>query len=125
MNHPPAPPPSHLVTIGWVYGIGDLALAMSILEAAKLHPMPHTANMVRNCWHNTMALGGTQLCVPAAEAGTAQELLADLERSTPTRMRWFGVLLALAAFFYVGIPPPATGFVAARPAATVQRVKRL
>lgn len=115
------PPQPDLVTVGWAYGATDVALALSILEAAQLHPLPRTGNMVRNAWDQAIALGGTELCVPAPEAALAEELLADLALSPARRFSWLRLLVALAIYYYAGLPPPASGFVAVRSQATAVR----
>lgn len=114
------PPAPDLVTVGWAYGASDVALALSILEAAQLHPLPRTGNMVRNTWDQVIALGGTELCVPAPEA---EELLAALAQSPARRFGWLHLLVFLAIYLYAGLPPPASGFVAVRSeAAAVRRI---
>ncbi len=113
-------PPPDFATVGWAYGMSEAALAVSVLEAAGVQVLPHTRHMASIAWHQTHALGGIELRVPASQAALASDVLASLQSDKPRRKSVASAILALVILAIVGIPPPASGFFAVRaaPAAT-------
>jgi hypothetical protein len=107
-----APPEDRFVTVAWVYDRCELALLLSLFEDRGIWLVQVGAQHVAIDWTLTMALGGIQLRVRAADAPAALALLAGLDRPEPRRCvfvdnRLFDMLLMLAIVVAFGLPPPA------------------
>lgn len=113
-----------LVTVGWAYSTTDAGLAMAMLRTGGIPVFAQSLHFLSVAWNHSQALGGIAIMVPAAEAGTAADMLAGFQG---TSSRWRGLyylLLAVVVFLWVGVPPPSNGFTpAVRPAPTAQAPK--
>ena len=68
------------------------------------------------------ALGGIRLQVPSSMAPTALDVLAGFEPAEKPRLGFLGILGFILLFVVFHVPPPASGFVVARPVARAGRV---
>jgi hypothetical protein len=106
-----------MIVVARAYGVAETALAVALLDAHGIKvfaPSWYTASMQ---WYWTHALGGIDIWVPASQAGSALEILAEFpisHRST-TSVRRRLILLAffIVAFLLTGFPAPPSGFYAA------------
>jgi hypothetical protein len=118
--------PDRFETIAWVYSQTELAVLLSRLEHEDIHVLPVARGHASVEWGLTLALGGIEVRVHAAEAEEARTLLAGIDR-TPFRRGVFSdnrlvdgvvmVVLALAGLFVPPARMPAE-FVAPRTAPT-------
>lgn len=99
-------------TIAWVYSQSELAVLLSLLAHEDIYVLPIGRGHASVAWGNTIALGGIEVRVHAAQAEDARKLLAGIDRA-PFRRGIFSdnrlvdgfvmVVLALAGLF----EPPA------------------
>lgn len=106
-----------MTIIGWGYGIADTAVAVSMLESAGIPVHAHSRQTVSVAWNWTHALGGIAIQVPSGRAREASAVLAGYEPVSHRRFTLRRALVLIAVWFWFGVPPPATGYFAARPAA--------
>lgn len=106
---------SDLVAIGHAYGQADAALALSMLNAAGIPAVSQTGHALSVVWDHAVALGGTAILVPDSEAEAARAVLADY-RPTRARLGPLAILFFVLAWFWAGLPPPASGYFPARAA---------
>ena len=99
-----------ITIVGWAYGLGEAAVAVSSLDAAGIHVLANSRQMASISWHWMYALGGVALCVPSSQAAIAHEILAEIEPSRSGRRNVARALLAAFVFLWFGVPPPASGF---------------
>lgn len=112
-------------TIAWVYSQSELAVLLSLLAHEDIYVLPIGRGHASVAWGNTLALGGIEVRVHAAEAEYARALLAGIDR-TPFRRGVFSdnrlidgfvmVVLAVVGLFAPPARIPAE-FVAPRVAA--------
>jgi hypothetical protein len=98
-------------TLAWVYSQSELAVLLSRLEHEDIYVLPIARGNASVDWGLTLALGGIELRVHAAEAEDARTLFAGIE-PTPFRRGVFSdnrvvdgfimVVLAVAGLF---LPP--------------------
>ncbi|HVQ09464.1 MAG TPA: hypothetical protein VMS43_13615 [Allosphingosinicella sp.] len=98
-------------TIAWVYSQSELAVLLSLLAHEDIYVLPIGRGHASVAWGNTLALGGIEVRVHAAEAEDARLLLAGIDR-TPFRRGVFSdnrlvdglimVVLTVAGLF---VPP--------------------
>lgn len=105
-------PDDCFVTVGWVYDRCELAFLLSLFEDRDIWVVQVGGQHIAADWVITMALGGVELRVRAADAAAAQDLLAGLARPEPRRCvfvdnRWIDLLLMLAMLVVFGLAPPA------------------
>lgn len=106
------PADDRLVAIAWVYDRCELALLLSLFEDRGIWVVQVGAQHVHVDWAITMALGGVELRVRAADAAAACEMLAGLDRPAPPRFvfvenRLLDVLVMVAMLVLFWLPPPA------------------
>ena len=100
-------------TVAWVYDAGELALLFSLFEREEIPVVPIGYYHATIAWTSMVALGGIRLRVREADAPVALALLASLERTPQTSVRFFfrdklaDVLLMLLLFFLFALAPPA------------------
>jgi len=105
--------PDRFVTVAWVYDVGELALLLSLFEREGIPVVPTTYDHATLQWTLKVALGGNRLRVHAEDADAALDLLAGLERTPQTSVRFFArdklvdILLVLLLFFLGGLAAPA------------------
>ncbi|WP_193370623.1 hypothetical protein [Pelagibius marinus] len=88
-------------------------MAQALLGAAGVKVFPDTWYVASVQWHWTHALGGIALQVPAAQAADAIALLADnpiVRRPRHWLWRLPVAVVAVMVLFWVGFPPPPSGF---------------
>jgi len=109
------------VTVACAHGLVECAVALSMLEAAGVAVVVHTGPIASVCPQLMNALGGMRLQVPAQQAELAIDILSGFE---PVPKPAFGIFasLVLALLFLFSVPPPDSGFFAARPIARAGRV---
>jgi hypothetical protein len=98
-------------TVAWVYSQSELAVLLSLFAHEDIYLLPIGRGHASVAWGNTLALGGIEVRVHAAEAEDARALLAGIDR-TPFRRGVFSdnrlvdglimVVLAVAGLF---VPP--------------------
>jgi hypothetical protein len=103
--------PDRFETIAWVYSQSELAVLLSLLADEDIYAVPIGRGHASVAWGNTLALGGIEVRVHAAEAEDARALLAGIDR-TPFRRGVFSdsrlvdgfvmLVLAVAGLF---VPP--------------------
>jgi hypothetical protein len=71
-------------TIAWVYSQSELAVLLSLLANEDIYVLPIARGHASVEWGLTLALGGIEVRVHAAEAEAARILLAVIDR-TPFR----------------------------------------
>jgi hypothetical protein len=107
-----ADPPDRFATIAFVYSQTELAVLLSLLANEDIYVLPIARGHASVEWHLTVALGGIEIRVHAADAAAARALLAGIDR-TPFRGRilFDNRLLDVAAvllLFFTGLfLPPA------------------
>jgi hypothetical protein len=84
-----APDPDRFETIAFVYGQPELAALLSLLEHEDIWVSPVGRGHISVDWTITVALGGVELRVHAADAARARALLAQAD----DRQIWRGFLL--------------------------------
>src|SRR5438128_1652481 len=92
-------------TVAWVYDAGELALLFSLFEWAEIPVVPQGYYHASVQWDFIVALGGIRLRVREADVPAALALLASLERTPQTAVRFFArnklldILLLILSFF--------------------------
>jgi len=109
------------VTVACVHGIGECAVALSMLEAAGVSVVVHTGPFASLFLQMMTALGGMRLQVPAHQAELAIDVLAAFEPVPKARPGFFAILGIILLFVFFHVPPPDSGFFAARPVARAGR----
>lgn len=104
----------NLITVGYAYGMPEAAMASALLESAGIMVFRHPWHTVCNVWDKAHAFGGIEIQVPASQAQDAAALLADFQLIARPRQRLFRLLVCIAATLMIAVPPPASGFYAAK-----------
>ncbi|MCL2714063.1 MAG: hypothetical protein FWD68_05600 [Alphaproteobacteria bacterium] len=114
MNRVPQTQNCALATIAWAHGMVECAVAVSMLEAAGVPVLVHSGATASVAPQMMTALGGIRLQVPGHLAQTAQDVLAGFEPAEKPRAGFFEILALILLFVLCHVPPPASGFAAAR-----------
>ena len=101
---------SELTTVGRAYGVSEAALAAALLDAHGIEVFLDSWHTVSVQWYWAHALGGIELRVPASQAGPALEILADFQTTSRCKNRLLRLIIVSIVFFWVGFPPPPSGF---------------
>lgn len=98
-------------TIAWVYSQSELAVLLSLLANEDIYALTIGRGHASVAWGNTLALGGIEVRVHAAEAEEARRLLVGIDR-TPFRRGVFsdnrlldGFIMVVLAVGGLFVPP--------------------
>jgi len=122
MNMLPQPINPVPVTVACVHGIAECAVALSMLEAADVAVVVHTGPVGSLFLQCMNAFGGMRLQVPAHQAELAIDILAAFEPVPKPRCGFLAICAFILLFLVFHVPPPDSGFFAARPIARTGRV---
>ena len=101
-------PDERLVTIAQLYGVSEIALALSMLAGNGIPTTVESWHTATTAWHYSLALDGVRLLVPAGHAPAAREVL-DSFKPAPHGRPWKLTLYFLLAFWWATVPPPPRG----------------